>query len=977
MHGLLCSYYMLCAKWYDFVTSGNFLTYDCETMTLDNVLTYDCETMTSGNVLTYDLRRASGLGSWYTFRPSYAFSDSLWLTPLCCDDIHEVTPRVSTLAGCDNKDFQKDLEQIDHDDLEEMDLQWEMAMLTIRARRFIKRTGRKLEVIDKFKTGLGYNAASSTAASPAVESFVNSSEMLENQENNKSKSDKGYHAVPPPYTGNFIPFKPDLMFMDEIVESENMDVITIVTPSNVKKVESNHESANVKNNGDAVEPKIVRKNSFRPPVIVDYNSDAMIVRRIYTNVKEKTVRPSALKRLIVKLATHSRRSTRKKELLTVVALDKYVAEILKKFDFATLKTASTPMEPNKALVKDEEADSVDVHLYRSMIGSFMYLTTSRLDITFAVCACARFQVTPKTSHLHAVKRIFRYLKGQPKLGLWYPRDSPFDLKAFSDSDYAGASLDRKSTTGAAWFQGRLMVYKCSGLYTSSIWIEVGRSFVRRDLHLNDEDGTACLTTNEIFENLALMGYEPASDKLTFYKGLFSPQWKYLIHTILHCLSSKSTSWDQFSTNLASVGDGLSMKEMFGYCGKGLPLLLLDRWVLLVAKETIGGMQGQTRSKGVSNLSSNPPLLGGHRLRSGEDNMEHQIELMDNVPNTPHDSPLLRVNTPGSDKGSLELNKLIDLVTKLSHKVFDLEKVKTTQAKEIVGRQSLGKNDVSKQGRKYLKTQLQFREDAFDDLIGADDTEAVKGSGDTEVLDTEKAVNTAGERVSTASVLETISTAAPRTPPTTTIVFDDEDVIMAMAQTLIKMKEEKAKGEKELLLKILNLWRRQRMFKVMQDRKRMLKVRMDANYELGARMTQEEQEKYTIKERAGLLVEFFKMRKKQLAVKRTEAIRNKPPTKTQLRNLMMTYLKNMGGYKHSHLKGKSYEEIQGLYERQQKRIQDFTPMDSVKEAQNPGKRLRRVTGSYATQKSPKKPKVMKFAKDVTEEEAAEYEKEKKN
>ncbi|GJR57311.1 hypothetical protein Tco_1499473, partial [Tanacetum coccineum] len=129
------------------------------------------------------------------------------------------------------------------------------------------------QVSIKFKTGLGYNAASSTAASPTVESFVNSSEMLENQEYNKSKSDKGYHAVPPPYTGNFISFKLDLTFMDEIVESENMDVTTIVTPSNVKIVESNHESANVKSNGDAVEPKIVRKNSFRPPVIEDWNSD--------------------------------------------------------------------------------------------------------------------------------------------------------------------------------------------------------------------------------------------------------------------------------------------------------------------------------------------------------------------------------------------------------------------------------------------------------------------------------------------------------------------------------------------------------------------------------------------------------------------------------------------------------------------------------------------------------------------------------
>ncbi|GJU07140.1 retrovirus-related pol polyprotein from transposon TNT 1-94 [Tanacetum coccineum] len=110
--------------------------------------------------------------------------------------------------------------------------------------------------------------------------------------------------------------------------------------------------------------------------------------------------------------------------------DKYVADILKKFDFSSVKTASTSLETNKALTKDEEAEDVDVHLYRSMIGSLMYLTASRPDIMFAVCACARFQVTSKVSHLHAVKRIFRYLKGQPKLGLWYLRDSPFDLEAF-------------------------------------------------------------------------------------------------------------------------------------------------------------------------------------------------------------------------------------------------------------------------------------------------------------------------------------------------------------------------------------------------------------------------------------------------------------------------------------------------------------------------------------------------------------------
>ncbi|GJR20409.1 putative ribonuclease H-like domain-containing protein [Tanacetum coccineum] len=112
-----------------------------------------------------------------------------------------------------------------------------------------------------------------------------------------------------------------------------------------------------------------------------------------------------------------------------ISRDKYVADILKNFDFATMKTESTPMETNKALLKDEEAADVDVHLYRSMIGSLMYLTASRPDIVFVVYACAR--------------------------------DSPFDLEAFSDSDYVGASLDRKSTTRGCQFLGRrLILWQC-------------------------------------------------------------------------------------------------------------------------------------------------------------------------------------------------------------------------------------------------------------------------------------------------------------------------------------------------------------------------------------------------------------------------------------------------------------------------------------------------------------------------------------
>ncbi|GJW60296.1 putative ribonuclease H-like domain-containing protein [Tanacetum coccineum] len=206
-----------------------------------------------------------------------------------------------------------------------------------------------------------------------------------------------------------------------------------------------------------------------------------------------------------------------------ISQDKYVAEILKKFDFASVKTASTPIETQKPLVKDEEASDVDVHLYRSMIGSLMYLTASRPDIMFAVCACSRFQVTPKTSHLNAVKRIFRYLKGKPKLGLWYPRVSSFDLEAYSDSDYAGANLDRKSTTGGCQFLGRRLISwqckkqtivatstteaeyvaaaNCCGqvLWIQNQMLDYGFNFMNTKIYI-DNESTICIVKNPVYHS---------------------------------------------------------------------------------------------------------------------------------------------------------------------------------------------------------------------------------------------------------------------------------------------------------------------------------------------------------------------------------------------------------------------------------------------------------------------------------------------
>ncbi|GJT63530.1 putative ribonuclease H-like domain-containing protein [Tanacetum coccineum] len=206
-----------------------------------------------------------------------------------------------------------------------------------------------------------------------------------------------------------------------------------------------------------------------------------------------------------------------------ISQDKYVDEILKKFDFANVKSASTPIETQKPLVKDEEASDVDVHLYRSMIGSLMYVTASRPDIMFSVCACSRFQVTPKTSHLTAVKRIFRYLKGKPKLGLWYPRESTFDLESYSDSDYAGANLDRKSTTGGCQFLGRrLITWQCKKqtiVATSTteaeyvaaasccgqvLWIQnqmldYGFNFMNTKIYI-DNESTICIVKNPVYHS---------------------------------------------------------------------------------------------------------------------------------------------------------------------------------------------------------------------------------------------------------------------------------------------------------------------------------------------------------------------------------------------------------------------------------------------------------------------------------------------
>jgi hypothetical protein len=121
------------------------------------------------------------------------------------------------------------------------------------------------------------------------------------------------------------------------------------------------------------------------------------------------------------------------------------------------KAISTPIGTNRSLDSDVSGNMVDQKMYRSMIGSLLFVTASRLDVMFNVCMCARFQATPRESHLKATKRILRYLKHTQNIGLWYPKAAKFELIGYSDADYAGCKVERRSTSGICQLLERSLI----------------------------------------------------------------------------------------------------------------------------------------------------------------------------------------------------------------------------------------------------------------------------------------------------------------------------------------------------------------------------------------------------------------------------------------------------------------------------------------------------------------------------------------
>ncbi|GJV83457.1 putative ribonuclease H-like domain-containing protein [Tanacetum coccineum] len=176
-----------------------------------------------------------------------------------------------------------------------------------------------------------------------------------------------------------------------------------------------------------------------------------------------------------------------------ISQDKYVDKILKKFGFSTVKTASTPMETSKPLIKDENAKDVDVHLYRSMIGSLIYLTSSRPDIMFVVCACARFQVTTKVSHLHVVKRIFRYFKD---------RKSTIGGCQFLGSRLISWQCKKQTVVANSTTEAEYVVAaNCCGqvLWIQNQMLDYGYNFMNTKIFI-DNESTICIVKNLVFHS---------------------------------------------------------------------------------------------------------------------------------------------------------------------------------------------------------------------------------------------------------------------------------------------------------------------------------------------------------------------------------------------------------------------------------------------------------------------------------------------
>ncbi|GJS38812.1 hypothetical protein Tco_0563855 [Tanacetum coccineum] len=586
---------------------------------------------------------------------------------------------------------------------------------------------------------------------------------------------------------------------------------------------------------------------------------------------------------------------------------------------------------------------------------------------------------------------------------------------------------------------------------------VTEASIRRHLRLEDSDGISTLPNTKIFKQLALMGYVSNSDRLTFQKGHFSPQWRFLIHTILHCLSAKKTACDQFSSNIATAIICLGTSRTFnfsklifnamvknldnqskflmyprfiqiflnklkrqllphkrtyivptltqklfgnmrrisnGYNGVDIPLfptILVQGPIFQGEGSTVPVESHHTpitapstspphisptlrspiiQETEVPQLSSPPHINVADEAATTGTDVKHggaatTVTSLDagqgssninKTPSMPHDSPLPRGHTLGSDEGRMQHHELMDLVTKLSDrcealetdlrqtkkvygdaftrlikKVKKLEQtVKTSQARRrsrvvISDDEEEDLEDSSKQGRMIeeidqdagvtLVTPTHSQEDQPEDQLGVFSAAKVLADAAKNVhtyTRRRRAVSTGSGGVSTASRLfstaeESVSTAGASMPVSTAGTVQEVNKDKEERQRIARVHEEASSFN-------IEEW---------ED----IQATIEADEELAQRIQAEEREKYSEAKKARLLAELINQRKRYFSQQRAEERRNKPLTQAQQRTYMSNYIKHMGSHTLQQLKRLSFDELKALFETTMRRVQTFHPIES--------------------------------------------------
>nr|GEV01061.1 putative ribonuclease H-like domain-containing protein [Tanacetum cinerariifolium] len=711
-----------------------------------------------------------------------------------------------------------------------------------------------------------------------------------------------------------------------------------------------------------------------------------------------------------------------------ISQDKYVAEILRKSGLTNGKSASTPIDTEKPLLKDPDGEDVDVHIYRSMIGSLMYLTSSRPDIMFAVYACARFQVTPKASHLHVVKMIFRYLKGKPHLGLWYPKDSPFDLVAYSDSDYAGASLDRKSTTrGCQFFGCRLISWQCkkqtvvatssieaeyvaaASCYAQVLWIQnqlldYGMEFLKRMVHVTNILSAGYLTTPQMVLNSPCLTYiknwlvqikrslswlvqkqtalgvnTPRSDEdmieLMELMVFLLPSdkkvgvevsavdlqtsvavkkvndvmrlqalvdKKKVVITEATCMSAKRTSWNEFSSSMASAVICLSSGRKFNFSKyifdsfvKGF-LELKHHYEMIVEQQVVEGAD-EVHDEGVHAAS----IVVEGVVGAASDDVNAAVaepSIPSPTPPTPPPQPSHDIPSTSQDAGIFMnlLQDLIDTCTTLTRRVEHLELDKIAQALKITKLKQRVEKLEMRNKLKVLKLRRLKRVGSAQRIDTSDDTvmdDVSKQEGIIKNIDADEDVVLEDAKDVAADPKDgqdtDIDENAEIQGRTTESQAQIYKIDLEHANKVLSMQDEEESKPAEL----------QEVVNVVTTAKTITEVVTTASTTITAagvpvpaattaaapsrktngvviRDPEETTTTYTIIHSKAKSKDKGKgiLAKEDNTVKRYQALKRKPQTEAQARKNMMIYLKNVAGFKMDYFKGMSYDDIRPVFEK---------------------------------------------------------------